>query len=114
MITGAVRCTIYPRSDQTDVYGQVEFGAPVLAKCDVVKLTTGKEKTSVRTDASASGGRAHETLVDATLLLSKRFAVKIGDRIDVSGISVEVINVRKQFGVTGQHEHNEIEANVWV
>lgn len=97
-----------------DIYGKEQLGVSYTAKCAVVKLTQASEKTSVRTDSSASRGAAHEITADARLLFPPSSGVKIDDKVEVHGFSLKVISVFPRVSVTGRYDHDQVDLNVWA
>lgn len=104
--------TVEPVSQETDEYGQRQFGAVKNTRCAIVTLKAKSEKTSVRTDSSASGGRAEEKQGESRLLFRPGI-VKLGDRVTVVGMALRVLSVFPRHDVNGRHDHDEVDCEAW-
>jgi hypothetical protein len=90
------------------------MGKSLNAKCGVVKIQARSDPTTVRADSSASRGYAEEGTVDARLLFPPNVALKKGDRVDVLGMSIRVIEVMPRVNLAGKLDHNQVDGVVWV
>ena len=97
-----------------DIYGQPVPGRRSRERCSVVKLEVASEKTSVRTDSSASRGNAHEFQSDAVLLLPAKTIAKINDILIVRGHSLKITMMHPRYNVLGELDHQEVAADVWA
>jgi hypothetical protein len=98
----------------TDVYGKRTYGAWVRQRVGIVKLEQRTDKTSVRTDSSASRGSAKEVLADARILFPKNVILKEGDRIRVVGMLLTVQSVWPRHRITGELDHWQVDCEVWA
>lgn len=89
------------------------MGNAVSARCGVVKLAVGSEKTSVRTDSSASGGHADEIAADARILFRHDVSVAVDDMIEIFNYKLRVMSVFPRHDVTGRFDHYQVDAMVW-
>lgn len=108
-----VNCTITPASGQTDVFGQTAMGKPYKARCGIVRLEVGAEKTAVRTDASASGSFAFEITGISRLLFEPKYELNTGDKVTVHGFDLEVISLHPRYNVQGKWDHTQVDLKKW-
>ena len=97
----------------TDVYGQPKPTTYRKERCSVVKLVLSATKTPVRADSSASRGSAEEVQAESVILLQATTKVKIGDLIQVSGVTLKVAGMFPQHDAGGRLDHYEVNASVW-
>ena len=98
----------------TDLYGKRTYSAWVTKSFGIIKLEQKSEKTSVRTDSSASRGSAQEILADARFLFPKDVILKEGDRIQFGGFYLTVVSVFPRHRVTGELDHWQVDCDIWV
>jgi hypothetical protein len=108
-----VFCTIHHGAGR-DEYGQPVPSDPKPYKCLVVRLVSDVKKTNIRTDASASRGRADEVTNNAILLFRFQDDVKIDDKVEIMGFTLRVISVQPRLSVFGKPEHLEVKLEVWA
>lgn len=112
---GNVPCTIRKLTDKTDVYGQrVRDTKGKSAKCGIVRLEVGQEKTSVRVDSSATRAHADEITAQSRILFERHVDIAIGDQVEVHGYTLEVTSVFPRYTVNGQLDHFQVDLMVWA
>lgn len=99
--------------DGSDIYGKRQYTAWRKVRTGVVKLTEVSDKTSVRTDASASRGSAQELKADARLLFPTSVVLNPGDRVRVHGMLLTVKSVFPRHSVTGHFDHWQVDCNIY-
>src|SRR4051794_22907410 len=104
-------CVLHERKTR-DVFGQTTLTVGVPALCAVVKFDVGAQKTSVRTDSSASRGNAEEIMADARILLPPLFKPSIGTIVELHGYRIEVKSVHPRLTVFGQLDHYQCDCDV--
>ncbi len=97
-----------------NLYGEPDFNEPVEVPCAVVKLDVISEKTSVRTDSSASRGNANETIAKSRILFASGYAVDIGDKIEISGVLLIIVSVFARLDVSGKVDHYDCSLEKWT
>lgn len=97
-----------------DVYGKRSYDAWEPALFAIVKLEQRADKTSVRTDSSASRGSAKEILADARFLFPKNVVLKQGDRIRFANFTLTVVSVWPRHRVTGEMDHWQVDCDIWA
>lgn len=97
----------------TDVFGQAKPAIFRKERCAIVKLVLTAVKTPVRADSSASRGTAEEIQAVSVILLESTTKVKIGDLIEVVGVTLNVSGRFPRHDVNGRLDHYEINATVW-
>lgn len=102
-----IPCQITKRG-KTDIYGQELPGETFPEKCQIVKLEPRVQHSTVRTDASASRGRAMEDRGEAVILVSARSIVALEDVLIVAGVSLRVMEKRARYRVTGVLDHFQL------
>lgn len=112
MFIANVDCTIAPHAGN-DVYGKPKHGAPVKARCAMVKMAYDEKKTSVRADSSASRGNAEEIVADARLLFIKTTVIQMDDLVTVAGYQLRVIGVFPRYTVQGRLDHWQVDCSIW-
>lgn len=88
-------------------------------RCHELNLSLESVESSVRTDQSASGGRARETVSVTHLMMKPRANVKLGDLIELDvnvqePRTVKVSKIRPRVDVSGRLHHLEIECETWA
>jgi hypothetical protein len=96
-----------------DLYGVRIYGPYTTVPFAIVKLERSSEKTSVRTDSSASRGSAQEILADARFLFPKNVIVQEGDRVEFGDFKLTVVSVWPRYRVTGELDHWQVDCNIW-
>lgn len=116
MFKPSVPCVVTPLDVDRprDQYGQRKLGLPFPEKCGVIRLETGSEHTSVRTDSSASGANADELVNMSRLLFPKESKVKIGYKITVREFDLEVLSMNKRYTVNGIFDHWQVDLKIWA
>lgn len=95
-----------------DIYGKATLGAAKPALCSIVRFEIGADKTSVRTDSSASRGNAEEATAAVRLLFPPLYPVTTGTVVEMLGARVEIISVHPRHTVTGEVDHYQVDAQV--
>jgi hypothetical protein len=90
-----------------DRYGQAKVARPVRVRVAPVKLIFSDDRTTVRTDSSASHGAARETVANVVVLANPRSPINKGDQLQILGRRVLVTAVHTRFTVLGVHDHDE-------
>tara|TARA_R110002074_G_scaffold5353_2_gene26351 strand:- start:1362 stop:1715 length:354 start_codon:yes stop_codon:yes gene_type:complete len=110
-----ISCTLYP-TDGSDIYGKDLFLTPVVTTCAIVKLTETTERTSVRTDSSATRGYAGEITADARLLFSPADAkhLKADTKVEVMGVTLKIATISQRLSIQGLLDHFQVDLNKWV
>jgi hypothetical protein len=95
--------------------GVPNFTEPKEVPCAIVHLIPTEEKTSVRTDSSASRGAAEEVVGNRMKIL---FPVSVkpaaGDRFVIYGAAMRLISIEPRIAVNGRLDHYEAQAEMWV
>lgn len=97
----------------SDLYGKRTYSDWTWVQFGIVRLIHSTEKTSIRTDASGTHGNAQDSLADARLLFPKNVVLKEGDRIRFGTILLTVVSVFPRYRVTGEHDHWQVDCNIW-
>lgn len=97
-----------------NVYGEPDFAPPVEVRCGVVRLNRTAQKTTVRADSSGSRGASAEFVSDAKILFLPDVEIGIGDRFEIYGMKLRAVRIEPRIAVTGVHEHNEVDFEVWA
>lgn len=97
-----------------DLYGKRTYGDWVAKRFAIIKLEQSTDKTSVRTDSSASRGSAKEILADARFLFPKDVVLKEGDRIRFGNFTLTVKSVWPRHRVTGELDHWQVDCDIWA
>jgi hypothetical protein len=95
-----------------DLFGQTTLGPARPAVCAVVKFEIGADKTSVRTDSSATRGNAEEITAAARLLFPPLFRPSLGTVVELHGNRVEIKSVHPRLTVTGQLDHYQVDCEI--
>lgn len=103
------QCRVYD-PPTTNAYGQkiANTIGSRLAKCSVVKLNRSVEKSSVRTDTSATRGAADETVADCKVLMSPLESIGLDFLVEIFGVRFRVSSVNPQFDTRGRIHHIEV------
>lgn len=93
-----------------DRHAQEIYGEPEVIGYSPVRLLAQTEKTSVRSDSSASRGQAEVTQGVFKILVDKVVArPRADDRIDLDGVTFRILNVHPRYRVFGGFDHWEID-----
>lgn len=95
-----------------DIYGSPQLGPARPALCSIVRFEIGADKTSVRTDSSASRGNAEEATAAVRLLFPPLYRVTTGTVVEMLGARVEIISVHPRHAVSGELDHYQVDAQV--
>lgn len=96
-----------------DIYARAEFDLPRVCPFAVVNLEIGAEKTSVRTDSSASRGSADEmTAQRAKILIVSYITCAVNDRFEFEGINYKIVSKFTRRSVDGLIDHFECDLEV--
>lgn len=90
-----------------DVNARPAYAAAVPLPLAIVHDKDIKQKTTVRSDSSASRGAADEVIVDGVILVPKHIQIKIEDRITIPLGVYEVKSVEPRYSVFGALDHTE-------
>ncbi|SER25963.1 hypothetical protein SAMN05216548_1148 [Faunimonas pinastri] len=95
------------------IKAEARFSIPETVDCGVVSLANTDQKTSVRSDSSASRGSAQETVSDAKILFPATVTIIAGDRFEIAGFTLKVITVQPRYSVLGILDHYEVDFAHW-
>ncbi|WP_155801877.1 hypothetical protein [Magnetospirillum molischianum] len=102
-------CTIAKRAGN-DRHGQPVYGEILPAHVGVVKFDVGADKTSVRSDSSASRGKGDEPQADARLLFPAwGVQPSVGDIVELQGARLRVQTVNPRLAVLGRLDHWQVD-----
>lgn len=96
----------------TDRHGKRRYSTPQTVPCGVVTLREASDKTSVRTDSSASRGSAHEELLQGRILFPRNVRLNYGDRVTIMDFMMTVKGVHPRYSIPGQLDHWEVALEV--
>lgn len=97
-----------------NLYGEPHFDEPKRVPCAVVKLDIISDKTSVRTDSSASRGNANELLTETRLLFVAGQGVGLGDKVDFEGTLMVITQIFPRRNVNGEIDHLDCVLQKWT
>lgn len=88
-------------------------------KCHELDLSIASADSSVRTDQSASGGRASETTAFTHLMMKPKARVTVGDLIEIDMRETDkrvlrVVSIRNRIDVGGRPHHIELKCETWA
>ncbi len=86
--------------------GEERYADPIVLPLAIVSLLSAAQKTSVRTDSSASHGMADEMASDGKILTKTQVAVD--DLVDVAGGTFRVKGTHPRYTVFGIFDHYEV------
>lgn len=96
-----------------DVHAREIYSPRRVCPFAIVTLEIGAEKTSVRTDSSASRGSADEMTVErGKILIANYVDVKINDRFEFEGVTYKIISKFARRSVAGLIDHYECDLEV--
>ncbi|AGC36051.1 hypothetical protein B7L88_gp007 [Rhizobium phage RHEph10] len=87
--------------------GEETYSDPLPLQLSVVRLAARSEKTSVRSDSSASRGQADQLTADA-VILTKNEALRVDDLVQVMDFKLRVVGHHPRLSVFGILDHYEI------
>ncbi|QIG69078.1 hypothetical protein EVB78_045 [Rhizobium phage RHph_N1_15] len=87
--------------------GEETYGTPVGIGLSIVNLATSSQKTSVRSDSSASRGQADEMVAERGKILTKE-TVAVDDLLSLSGSVFRILGMHPRYTVMGALDHNEV------
>jgi hypothetical protein len=87
--------------------GEEIYSDPTQIQLAIVHLVSAAQRTSVRSDSSASRGQANEMAASGAKFLSKQ-QVGVDDLIIVAAGTFRVLGTHPRFSVFGQLDHYEI------
>ncbi len=95
-----------------NAYGEPTFSPARRVPCAVIALNRTTEKTSVRTDSSATRGNAEELAASAKILFRPSIVAQ-GMKVEIAGFELRVIDVQPRYAITGDHDHDECLLTIW-
>lgn len=113
-------CKVVKRTQRFDANGRPTHTVTRRReKCAVIWLRDEVKKTTVRSDSSATRGRAEESTADARLLFKPDVKIATGDLVEIKlrgaeMMIVEVVGLRRRIDVGGSVHHIEMEGNKWA
>lgn len=105
-------CTVRKRTG-TNIYGEEALGVPVAARCSVIEMRMGIERSSVRADSSASRGSAREYIGEAKLLFPATADIDLDDQVEVNGFKLRITSFFPRHSLQGVLDHFEVQAGIW-
>lgn len=93
-----------------NIAGESIYAAGVPVTIAVIKMLDLVTPSPVRSEASASRGKVDEEMGQAVLLLPITATVKIYDRVDVAGYTLEITGVFPRYDIAGAPEHYRVTA----
>lgn len=96
-----------------NINGEATIADPINIHISVVRLNQEIEKTSVRTDSSASRGSSKEKLLSATILTNTDVKPEPGDKINFIGREYEVASLEERFDLFGHLDHYQLSLVRW-
>jgi len=108
-----IEAVVTQSSGEFDGYGQRKPGKQVKLRIAVVTLRARRDRTSVRTDSSASRSNAAEIEAAVRLLFPRTFKPKIGDKVEVAGVTVRVTSVFPRIAIAGYVDHFQGDGDYW-
>jgi len=112
MWNGNLPCTI-ERLGRYDKYGQPSVLEKIETRGSIVRLAPERMRTAIRTDASASGGNAHEQTDDGVILINHDANPEIGDRITILGHKLKVNKIYYRYTIFGAKHHWQCFCSRW-
>lgn len=113
MLKGNIDLQIW--TTRFNAYAEQELVASTSERCCVIDMTTRRESTSIRTDASASRGRSEMELGDLKVLLETTTTVRRGSVVKPYGYleQFKVDGIGPKFDVAGKLDHYEAVCTIW-
>lgn len=112
MIKPNVLCKVFVRTGY-DAYGAAKYSAGTSAKCLVIKFINKTDREIVRVDSGASRGSGKEEKAQVTLLFLPATKINAGDKVEMLGEFLQVLNTNVRFNTAGRHDHNEVDLSIW-
>ena len=97
-----------------NAYGEPTFAAAQSVACGVVRLERVDQKTSVRSDSSASRGNANEYVANAVVLFPAAVEPKVGDKFEIEGLMLRITTRHPRIAVSGRLDHYECGLEAWA
>lgn len=107
-------CVITQTAGKTDVYGKPKPGVSFKERCAIVTIIGKDEKTTVRSDSSASRGNAHEILFDAVILFGPKTKSKLHDIVTINGYKLEIMASQPRYDIDGELDHYQNDLKIWI
>lgn len=93
-----------------DGRGKKVSSDPVRIRYTPIRTKTESEPTSIRTDKSASQGRAAEEIYDGRILMSRHVEPKFGHKVKLSdGQMFNIEVVQRIYESSGQLDHYQVD-----
>lgn len=105
-------CLLRKRASR-DKYGQEQLGDAVTIQYAPVDLERVKQKTSVRSDSSASRGQADQVVSQAKILVPANTVLAMDDQVEIEGYFYRVAAAHPRKSVFGRLDHHEITLEAW-
>lgn len=101
-------CTLRRRAGR-DKYGQAKLADPVTIDYAPVDMNMTVEKTSVRSDSSATRGQAEQLVsANAKVLVPANTVIQSGDKLEIDGANYQVSGIHFRKNVFGSVDHIEL------
>jgi hypothetical protein len=117
---GKMKTTFQPKTPMTiqtqngyDEFGRPAFKPAVKVFCTPIRFEIRQEKTSVRTDKSASKSAAEEPKAMARLLVHPDAVIKNGDKVVCRGVALKVIEVFERVTLFNSRHHWQVDCEIW-
>lgn len=112
MIKPNVSCSVFAKNGY-DAYGAAKYALSVSAKCLVIKFINKTDREIVRVDSGASRGSGKEDKAEVKLLFLPNISIRQGDKVEIIGEYLQVLNIHPRFTTKGIHDHNEVDLSIW-
>ena len=99
--------TYYPMTGRS-LFGEATFGSGVPVMVAVIKTADVVSPSPIRSEASTSHGRVDQSTGIVTLLFPPGYVCYDYDRVDVIGLSLEIISVYPRADWLGRPDHVKI------
>ena len=93
----------------TDAFGKKQYSLPKEISCGIVYLRHANQKTSVRTDSSATRGSAKEDFNSSRILFPSNVRLSFGDKVSINGFKMTVSKVHPRYSIPGRLDHWEVD-----
>lgn len=103
-----VPCFIYKYEGSTGFGAPKYAETPIKTVCSIVDTDYDDNKTTVRTDSSATKGNAREATYDTRLLIPKHIKVDLMDKVIADGQDMKIVRISPRRNVFGRLDHIEI------
>ncbi|OCP21901.1 hypothetical protein BC361_25365 [Ensifer sp. LC54] len=97
---------VYKQKTGRNLDGEETYGPVLPLPLSVVRLAASSEKTSVRSDSSASRGQADQMVAESKILTGQLLGVD--DLIELVGMTLRVVGIHPRFTVSGALDHYEV------